>query len=121
MRVLCDSKECLWWKSLPEEEFVEHHKAYVPLKGMGFPGECTREKEIGIRFEEVRKNRGHLEIVLKHPFCTCFSDTKIHGHIDFASLLQSDGTPKGERLDEKESKRMSHEQGKLHRGEHIFY
>ena len=93
--VYCDYESCFWntyVKGLHRTKAtILENKNYVPLGGeRGFSNVCARP-EIAITSNTYRIGSQ------KRNFPTCFTTAKNGktGHVDFAKLLQPDGTPYG--------------------------
>ena len=63
---------------------------------MVWNGICSRPNEIVLRFKSVRDASGGR---VKVPYCYTAASNGKTGHIDFAAMLQGDGTPYGGSLE----------------------
>ena len=92
--VYCNDNQCLFNVSLPYEYFVNRGKNHKPFKDDSFHGVCGRA-DIGIRLKVIGGNGIEEKVTHRNAICTVRSDKGYKGHMDFAKMLQSDGTPYG--------------------------
>ena len=88
--VFCADKGCLWNKPISQTKVVKRNKDYVGFEGGGYTGICSRP-EIALDPQVIDT----LQRKYRLATCSVRSDRSISGHMDFAKLLQSDGTPYG--------------------------
>ena len=83
----------MWNVTVKPGKYVKQHSDWKPLTDGDadkIKGVCGRP-EVGIRYKNVFSRDGKYKVIQ----CHLFSDRGLSGHMDFASLLQSDGTPYG--------------------------
>lgn len=87
----CDASKCLWNVPVKPGKHISHHKDWKPLGDSDrYQGICGR-LEVGLRFGTI-KTAETKHIVTQ---CAFMSDKALSGHIDFAKLLQPNGSPYG--------------------------
>ena len=99
----CAATECLWNVSIKPGKDVPHHKGWEPMTNdPAYKGICGRRGGAGLSPETLQSstNPGAERQIVK---CDHHSYTGLKGHIDFAKMLQSDGTPYGGNLDSNSS------------------
>jgi len=102
--VWCEFYECFWNKRVKDLQrtwgSIIGNPNYVPIGSNPteavFQGICSRPEEIVLRFRSVRTTTGQSQAV---PYCYTAAKNGKTGHVDFSSLLQSDGTPYGGNID----------------------
>jgi len=98
--VWCKFTKCQWNKHVEGLQRTQgtllKSRTYVPVNEQEavWSGICTRG-EIGITYTEIRSATGKR---VKVPSCFT-SSTAVTGHMDFSSLLQSDGSALGGNID----------------------
>ena len=96
--VYCNYTDCFWNTRIDglkkTKASLLQNRRYVPLGVPGFSAVCSRT-EIAIQLNTYTRG------TQKQPIPTCFTTAKNGktGHMDFARLLQSDGTPYGGSLE----------------------
>ena len=96
--VYCDYTDCFWNTRIDGLKKTKAslllNRNYIPLGVPGFSAVCSRT-EIAIQLNTYTRG------TQKQPIPTCFTTAKNGktGHMDFARLLQSDGTPYGGSLE----------------------
>ena len=89
--VWCTASDCLWNVPVKEGYHISYHKDWKPLGSAdAYKGICGR-REVGVKPETLMTGNVKRKIVE----CKFYSDRSLSGHIDFAKLLQPDGTPYG--------------------------
>ena len=97
--VYCNYRECFWNTRIEglkkTKASILMNRTYVPLGEPGFSAVCSRP-EIAIQLNTYTIGGSQ-----KRPVPTCFTAAKNGktGHMDFARLLQSDGSPYGGSLE----------------------
>lgn len=93
MRVLCNDEKCMWWKKCKPQKLV-YGRGQEGLTE--YNGECDRKEDGGEEITAILpKNVVSHDVLIHMPVCQGFSNIKISGHMNFSSMLQSDGTPYG--------------------------
>ena len=98
--VWCEFYDCFWNRRVKDLQktwgSIIGNKNYEPIGSNPteavFQGICTRPDEIVLRYRPVRDTSGGKVDV---PYCYTAAKNGKTGHISFANLLQSDGTPMG--------------------------
>lgn len=88
--VWCQDAKCIWNVPSPQKKIVKKHKDYQPFSGEGYRGICSRP-ELALDPQTIKT----LERKYVLATCSVRSDRGISGHMDFAKLLQGNGTPYG--------------------------
>ena len=96
--VWCEFTDCFW--NTREKDLqvtwgkVIGNKNFDPIspREMLWNGICNRPNEIVLRYRSIRSHSGDRVHV---PYCYTSAKNGKTGHMDFASLLQGDGTPFG--------------------------
>jgi len=102
--VWCDFYDCFWNKRVDNLQktwgTITNNLNYKPLGSNPtdavFQGICSRPNEIVLRFRSIRTTTGKSQDV---PYCFVAAKNGKLGHMDFARLLQPNGTPYGGNID----------------------
>ena len=106
--VWCEYYECFWNKRVKDLQktwgSIMNNPNYVPIGSNPtdavFQGICSRPEEIVLRYRSQRDyTGGRTEI----PYCFVAAKNGKTGHIDFAKMLQGDGTPFGGNIESNSS------------------
>jgi len=106
--VWCKYMECIHNREITDLQRTSgtllKRRGYVPLNEQEaiWSGICTRD-EIGMNYVNTRTSSGRQ---LKVPSCFVSATNKT-GHMDFSSLLQSDGSPYGGNIDSQHAPDMN--------------
>ena len=89
--IYCDDSQCLWNLPIKTSKQILPHKGYRPIgNDYQYNGICARG-DVGLSYREMQSRDGNYKVTR----CQVRSDRGISGHMDFAKLLQSDGTAQG--------------------------
>jgi len=100
--VWCEFSDCFWNKREAGLQrtwgTINGDRNFSPVNPseMVWNGICSRPNEIVLRFKSIRTATGKG---IKVPYCYTAASNGKTGHMDFAALLQSDGTPFGGNID----------------------
>ena len=100
--VWCEFTDCFWNNRVKDLQktwgTINGNPKFQPITPheMVWNGICSRPNEIVIRFKSVRDHTGGRTQV---PYCYNTASNGKTGHVDFASLLQGDGSPFGGNID----------------------
>ena len=109
--VWCEFTDCFWNQREKDLQVtwgkVTGNKSFSPITPheMVWNGICSRPNEIVLKFKAVRDHTGGR---VKVPYCYTAAANGKTGHVDFAKLLQGDGTPYGGNIDSQAAADMSY-------------
>ena len=104
--VWCEFTDCFWNNRIKDLQktwgTINGNPKFQPIAPheMVWNGICSRPNEIVLRFKSVRDASGGR---VKVPYCYTAASNGKTGHVDFASMLQGDGTPFGGNIDSQNS------------------